>query len=117
MTADQHDAQQKLADRIRAVLGASTELREVREVNMFGGLSFMVDGALAVAARRDGSLLVRVDPDRYDDHLAAGASPAMMRGDRPMGRGWMSVDAAHLDAQADLLRWVKVGVAGRATQA
>jgi hypothetical protein len=114
MTADQHDAQQKLADRIRAVLGASTE---VREVNMFGGLSFMVGGALAVAARRDGSLLVRVDPDQYDDHLAAGASPAMMRGDRPMGRGWMSVDAARLGAQADLLRWVNVGVAGRAPQA
>jgi hypothetical protein len=38
---------------------------------MFGGLSFMVDDSMVVAADRHGDLLVRIDPAR-DDELVDG---------------------------------------------
>ena len=99
-------AQAALVARIRRL----TAGHAVREVAMFGGVSFMVDDALAVAARQDGSLLVKATPEKYDQHLDEGASPAMMRADRPMGRGWMSVEAAQLTTDAALARWVEVGI-------
>ena len=40
---------------------------EVTEKRMFGGLAFMVDGNLAVAASRRGGLLVRTDPADADE--------------------------------------------------
>ena len=61
-------AQEDLADRVRAALPEGAEVREVR---MFGGLSFMVDGGLAVSAGKDGGLLVRVEEARYDDLSSA----------------------------------------------
>jgi TfoX/Sxy family transcriptional regulator of competence genes len=48
---------EELADRVRvAVRGAGV----VEEKKMFGGLSFLVDGHLAVAASGQGGLLVQV---------------------------------------------------------
>jgi len=68
-----------LADRIRAALPHD---HPVREVSMFGGLSFMVDDSMVVAAGRDGDLLVRIDPARNDELLTVpGARPAAMGAD------------------------------------
>jgi TfoX/Sxy family transcriptional regulator of competence genes len=64
----------------RAALAGSGILREVR---MFGGIGFMLNGNLAAMASRRG-LLVRVGKDRLDKALAQpGARPMIMRG-RPM---------------------------------
>ena len=49
----------ELADRLRAAL--STE-PDVSEKAMFGGLAFLVDGAMAVAVSGRGGLMVRCDP-------------------------------------------------------
>lgn len=38
----------------------------VREVSMFGGLVLMLGDKMVVSTRKDGSLLVRIDPARYD---------------------------------------------------
>ena len=98
-----------LAQRVRDVLAPYEDVREVR---MFGGLSFMVDQRLAVAVGRDGDLLVRTDPARYDDLLARGGEPARMK-DRPMGRGWLTVRPPHLHEPDQLAYWVQVGVGSR----
>ena len=83
---------------------------------MFGGLSFMVDDYMAVATGRDGGLLVRTVPARYDELLRVpGAGPAVM-GDRPMGPGWTAVAS---DALGDdqLAFWCAVGLeAARTTR-
>lgn len=50
-----------LADRVRDALAGKPP---VREVKMFGGLSFMVDERLAVSVGSKGDLLVRADPGR-----------------------------------------------------
>lgn len=96
-----------LAARIRALL---REVPAVREQRMFGGLGFMVDGAMAVAANSQGALMVRVDPAEGstladDEHVR----PMLMRG-RPMA-GWLQVDLEALAGEDELRAWVDRGVA------
>lgn len=104
-----------LADRIRAALPHD---RPVREVSMFGGVSFMVDGSMVVAAGRDGDLLVRIDPARNGELLKLpGARPAVMGADRPMGPGWISVSHDGLATDEQLAFWTRVGLEHRAARA
>jgi TfoX/Sxy family transcriptional regulator of competence genes len=85
--------------------------RDVREVAMFGGISFMVDGRMAVAVGRDGDLLVRTDPARYDELLRRGGEPAEMgAGRRPMGRGWLTVPGRLVAVDQELSSWLQVGM-------
>ncbi len=105
MTADR----EALADRVRAALPHD---RPVREVPMFGGLSFMVDESMVVAARSNGDLLVRIDPARNDELLKVpGAKPAIMGADRPMGPGWIAISPQGLTTDKQLAFWTQVGLA------
>lgn len=110
VSAAEPAAQDALAQRVRDLLPTG---RGVREVRMFGGLSFMVDERMAVAAGRDGSLLVRTDPARYEELLGRGAEPATMGPERPMGRGWLTVPAALVDDDRELGFWIGVGIDSR----
>jgi TfoX/Sxy family transcriptional regulator of competence genes len=76
-----------LAAGVRAALsGAGT----VREVKMFGGIGFMLNGNMIAGASKRG-LLVRVGKDRQHDALARpGARPMKMK-DRTM-EGYIYVD-------------------------
>lgn len=101
------DARTALSERIRPLLPDA----EIREVTMFGARCFMVDGAMAVAAHRDGSLLVRVDRATDAEQLARPhASRPEMGAGRSMGSGWIRVDAAGLDDDADLAGWIRTAV-------
>ena len=51
---------EELADRIREVL-SDLGVEGVREQKMFGGLAFLVGGHMAVAASREGGVLLGVD--------------------------------------------------------
>ncbi|WNB84328.1 TfoX/Sxy family protein [Cellulomonas sp. ATA003] len=100
-----------LAERVRALLPHD---RATREVAMFGGLSFMVDDAMAVAAGRDGGLLVRTDPARHEELLGVrGAEPAVMGTDRPMGPGWITIRPDGLATDEQIAFWIGVGLEGR----
>ncbi len=78
---------------------------------MFGGLSFMVDDSMVVAAGRGGGLLVRVDPARSDELLTvSGATAAVMGSDRPMGPGWITVSRDGLTTDEQLAFWIQVGL-------
>lgn len=78
-----------LADRIRAMLTAAPSIRELK---MFGGLSFMVNEKMVVSVLGHGGLLVRTDPERTRELVALqGARPAEMGAGRSMGRaGYVS---------------------------
>ncbi|MDA2804787.1 TfoX/Sxy family protein [Nocardiopsis suaedae] len=94
----------ELADRIREALA---EAAPVREVGMFGGLSFMVNGKMAVTADTQGRLMVRCDPDRVDELLQRpGAEWAQMRG-KPMSKGWIVVVPEGTDSDEDFAAWVR----------
>ncbi|MGY1840735.1 MULTISPECIES: TfoX/Sxy family protein [unclassified Modestobacter] len=96
---------QDLADRVRAAL--STD-RGVTEKAMFGGLAFLVDGAMAVAVAGQDGLMVRSDPARADELTAAdGVARMVMRG-RELD-GWLLVRADVLDDEDALRRWVATG--------
>ncbi|WP_375489290.1 TfoX/Sxy family protein [uncultured Jatrophihabitans sp.] len=97
---------EELAERIRAVLGGQPGVTEKR---MFGGLAFLVDAKMAVAASSHGALMVRVDPSRADELVARPhVGHVAMRG-RPM-RGWLDVAPAALGTDDVLREWVDVGV-------
>jgi TfoX N-terminal domain len=97
---------EELADRIRDLVQGEEGLREQK---MFGGLAFLINGNMAVAASGEGGLLLRVDPDETERHLAhPHTDPFVMRG-REM-KGWMRVVADGVGTDAELQRWVDVGV-------
>ena len=94
-----------LAHRIRAELSGTTGLTEM---SMFGGLAFLINGNMAVAASGQGGLLLRCDPAETDALIdAPHAHRFEMRG-REMN-GWLRVDPAGAASDADLRRWVAVG--------
>jgi TfoX/Sxy family transcriptional regulator of competence genes len=95
-----------LADRIREVL---VDESDITERKMFGGLAFLIGGNMAVAASRQGGLLVRVDPAKSDKLVATTtARPMEMRG-RAM-QGWLRVDADVVGTKRQLTRWVGLGM-------
>lgn len=97
-----------LVERVRARFAPGAD---VRVVSMFGARAFMLDGSMVVAARSGGSLLVRIDPARYDELVARpGASQAHMGRDRTMGPGWIEVDPAALERDDDLASWIDVAL-------
>jgi TfoX/Sxy family transcriptional regulator of competence genes len=97
---------EELAERIRALVRDEPGLVEKK---MFGGLGFLVDGNMAVAASGQGGLLVRVDPEESGALVdTTPAYPMEMRG-REMA-GWLRVDSEHLSGN-ELAGWVQRGVA------
>ena len=75
---------------------------------MFGGLAFLLGGNMAIAASREGGVLVRVDPSESERLVARShAVLAVMRG-RPMP-GWLRVPEEHVATRRQLEKWVKLG--------
>ena len=96
-----------LANRIRELIAAEPD---VTEQKMFGGLAFLVDGNMSVAASGWGGLLVRVDPRDTDALLKRPhARRFEMRG-RAMD-GWLRVDAEGVQSRRQLEPWVRRSVA------
>ena len=96
---------EELAERLRELLDDEPQLQEKK---MFGGLAFLIGGKMAIAASRQGGVLVRVDPAESDKLLhTSHAEMAVMRG-RPM-EGWLRVAPAHLRTRAQLAKWANLG--------
>jgi TfoX/Sxy family transcriptional regulator of competence genes len=94
-----------LAQRIRALVGTE---RGVSEKRMFGGLAFLVGGNMAVAASRQGGILVRVGPERSDKLVATTPATVAVMGGRRMP-GWLRVGAVDVRTTRQLRRWVDLG--------
>ncbi len=93
-----------LVFRVHAALGAG---RTVREVRMFGGLSFMVNEKMVLSVMSNGDLLVRTDPERADVLLAVdGAQQAEMGVGRSMGKSWITVAGRAIATDEALQFWV-----------
>lgn len=96
-----------LVERIREVIATT---RGVTEKRMFGGLAFLVDGHMTVAAKREGGLLARCDPRETDALIAKNHVSRMVMGGREMD-GWLSVDAEGVRTKRQLEPWVKRALA------
>jgi hypothetical protein len=93
-----------LADRIRVLVGKE---RNLSEMKMFGGLAFLINGNMSVAASGQGGLLVRVDPDESDELVRTTNAELMEMRGRSMP-GWLRVDPRN---DKDVQAWVERGVA------
>jgi hypothetical protein len=97
---------QELAARIRGIVGDEAGLTEKK---MFGGLAFLIDGNMAIAASGQGGLLVRVDPGESDKLVRTTPARLMEMRGREM-KGWLRVDAADVPTKKQLSTWVRRGV-------
>ena len=96
---------QELAGRIRQHIGSDPELTEKK---MFGGLSFLIGGNMAIAASGQGGLLVRVDPEESDELVSATEATTMEMRGREM-KGWLRVPSEHVGTNEQLAEWVERG--------
>ena len=95
-----------LAQRVREAVEGEPGLSEKK---MFGGLSFLVNGNMAVGASGQGGLLLRIAPNDADSLTSnPHARRFEMRG-REMD-GWLRVDAQALELDDELQRWVEIGL-------
>ncbi len=96
-----------LANRIRELIAMEQGVTEMR---MFGGLAFLIDGNMSVAASGQGGLMLRVEPNETDALLAKPhAHPFEMRG-KTM-QGWLRVADEGVRTKRQLGSWVQRGVA------
>lgn len=96
----------ELADRLRELLAGESGLTEKA---MFGGLAFLINGNMAVAASSQGGLLLRVDPAQTEELVGhAHAQRFEMRG-RQLD-GWLSVGPQAVGTDENLAAWVRHGV-------
>jgi len=97
---------EKLAARIRELIESEPGLTEKK---MFGGLAFLVNGNMAVAASgQGGGIMLRADPAESDALVdKTRAELVVMRG-KPM-RGWLRVEPEQLRAKRELAKWVEIG--------
>jgi TfoX/Sxy family transcriptional regulator of competence genes len=93
---------EELADRIRSLVAGESG---VTEQKMFGGLAFLVNGNMAVAASGQGGILVRVDPVESAQLVETTAAEEMVMRGRSMA-GWLRVEPA----EDELPQWVERGV-------
>ncbi len=82
----------------------------VTEQRMFGGLAFLINGNLAIAASGQGGVLVRVDSADSDRLVSSTKAELAVMGGREM-RGWLRVAPEHLRTKRQLAPWVQRGVA------
>jgi TfoX/Sxy family transcriptional regulator of competence genes len=96
---------ENLAARIRGALAKRTD---VIEKKMFGGLCFMVGGAMCCGLTKT-DFMVRVGPEGYDDALAQPHARPMDFTGRPLA-GMVYVAPEGLRSRAALVKWVGLGV-------
>ena len=96
---------EKLADRIRKILGKN---KNIIEKKMFGGLSFLLNGKMCCGVLKD-ILVVRVNPKQSDMLLKKPHVRPMDFTGRPM-KGFLYVSADGYKTVKQLSAWVERSV-------
>lgn len=90
-----------LAERVREALA---DRPDVAEKKMFGGLAYMVRGHMCVGVVKQ-DLMVRVNPETYEELLLEPHARAMDFTGRPM-KGFLFVGPKGIESDEDLERWI-----------
>ncbi|MBZ4188714.1 TfoX/Sxy family protein [Niabella beijingensis] len=94
-----------LAQRMRQAL---TELPDVTEKKMFGGLAFMVNGKMCLTVGA-GRIMCRIDPGIHDALIAReGCHTVVMKG--RVYKGYVHVDEDRLHTPAALNYWISLAL-------
>jgi TfoX/Sxy family transcriptional regulator of competence genes len=92
-----------LAEKVRRAL---TGTRELTEKKMFGGVAFLVDGAMCIGVNRD-DLIVRCAKEETEALLAKkGVREFDLSGGRPM-KGWLLVGPEATATAAGFRAWLE----------
>ena len=86
---------EELADRVRRIFADRSVAFE--EKRMMGGLCFMVDGKMCVGVEKE-RLMVRIDPEIYDEALGRKGCVPMDFTGKPM-RGFVFVNEEGIDSK------------------
>jgi hypothetical protein len=95
---------EELAERIRGLIDGRPGMTERK---MFGGVAWMVNGNMACGVIED-DLMVRLDGDDAEAAQTEDCVGPMEFTGRPM-RGFITVAAHGIEADADLGNWVDAG--------
>lgn len=91
-----------LAVRIEAALHGRSEFSQI---NMFGGIAFMLNGNMCVGIHKD-ALVVRLDPQNAADYLSQDGVSVFDITGRPM-KGWLMVSTPAMADAAALKGWLE----------
>jgi TfoX/Sxy family transcriptional regulator of competence genes len=94
---------EKLANRIREGLA---EVKKVKEKEMMGGLTFMVNDKMCVGIIKD-EMMCRIDPALQDTVLEKTGCRIMDFTGRPM-KGYVMVDESGMKSKKEFDYWIKL---------
>src|SRR5688572_9581403 len=97
---------QKLADRIRELLIGT---KKVKEKEMMGGLTFMVNDKMCVGIIKD-EMMCRIDPEIQDVALSRPGCRIMDFTGRPM-KGYVMVDETGMKSKKTFDYWIDLCLA------
>jgi TfoX/Sxy family transcriptional regulator of competence genes len=97
---------QKLAERIREKL---VEAKKVKEKEMMGGLTFMVNDKMCVGIIKD-EMMCRIDPAIQEEALSKTGCRIMDFTGRPM-KGYVMVDETGMKSQTAFDYWISLCLA------
>lgn len=92
-----------LADRIREAL---TDIRRVKEKEMMGGLTFMVNDKMCVGIIKD-EMMCRIDPEIQEDALEKTGCRIMDFTGRPM-KGYVMIDDTGMKTSKQFHYWIQL---------
>lgn len=93
-----------LADRVRIILDGDPR---ITEKNMFGGLTFLLNGHILVGTKKDGRILLSVGKENNDEALKRHGASQMIHGERTM-KGFIWVEGEAIEDDDDLRQWVEL---------
>jgi TfoX/Sxy family transcriptional regulator of competence genes len=96
---------EKLANRIRERF---SELRNVVEKEMMGGLTFMYNGKMCVGIIKD-ELMCRIDPALHEEAVEKTGCRTMDFTKRPM-RGYVMIDESGMKSKKDFDYWINLSL-------
>jgi TfoX/Sxy family transcriptional regulator of competence genes len=96
---------EKLANRIRERF---SELKNVVEKEMMGGLTFMYNGKMCVGIIKD-ELMCRIDPALHEEAVEKTGCRTMDFTKRPM-RGYVMIDERGMKSKKDFDYWINLSL-------
>jgi TfoX/Sxy family transcriptional regulator of competence genes len=94
---------QKLSERIRERLA---ETKKVKEKEMMGGLTFMVNDKMCIGIIKD-EMMCRIDPDMQEVALSKTGCRIMDFTGRPM-KGYVMVDETGMKSKKEFDYWIEL---------
>ena len=93
---------ESVALRVRQVLGRR---HDIVDKKMFGGVGFLLNGNMCVGIWKN-SLIVRIDPESYEDALKEECVRKFDITGRPM-KGWILVEPDGIESDDQLRKWIE----------